>query len=257
MGLQKGRTKAREADPVKPVDDKTVDATLPHLPPVVADMVRFQRLTGCRPDEVCSLRPGDVDRTAEVWLYTPESHKTEHHGRSRVIAIGPKAQTVLLPYLLRDADTFCFSPKDSERKRKESKRTQRKTKVQPSQQDRSAKNAKRRPGEQYTSSSYGYALIRACERAFPPAAPLNRREGESVSEWKARLTTRQRDELKVWNIRHRWSPNQLRHAAATEIRKRYGIEGAQVALGHAYADVTQVYAERDMTLAAKIMKEVG
>ena len=28
-----------------------VDATLPHLPAVVADMVRFQRLTGARPSE--------------------------------------------------------------------------------------------------------------------------------------------------------------------------------------------------------------
>jgi hypothetical protein len=28
-----------------PVDDLTVDATLPFLTPVVADMVRFQRLT--------------------------------------------------------------------------------------------------------------------------------------------------------------------------------------------------------------------
>jgi hypothetical protein len=213
MGLQKGRTKARETEPVKPVDEKTVNATLPYLPPVVADIARFQRLTGCRPAEVCSIRPVDIDRTADVWFYTPESHKTEHHGRSRVIVIGPKAQSVLLPYLLRDADAFCFSPIDSERKRKETKRAQRKTRVQPSQKDRSEKNAKRKPGEQYTSASYGYAVIRACERAFPPALPLNRREGESVSEWKARLTAKQRDDLRAWNILHRWSPNQLRHAA--------------------------------------------
>lgn len=44
----------------------------------------------------------------------PESHKTEHHGRGRVIAIGPRAQAVLLPYLLRKATTFCFSPRESE-----------------------------------------------------------------------------------------------------------------------------------------------
>jgi site-specific recombinase XerC len=56
---------------------------------------------------------------------------------------------------------------------------------------------------------------------------------------------------------HRWSPNQLRHAAATEIRQRFGLEAAQVVLGHSRADVTQVYAERDNGLAAKIMSEVG
>ena len=43
-----------------------MNATLPDLPKVVADMVRFERLTGCRPGEVCQLRPADLDRTGEV-----------------------------------------------------------------------------------------------------------------------------------------------------------------------------------------------
>ena len=51
-GLRKGRTKATESKPVRPVDDPLVEATLPHLPAVVADMVRFQRLTGCRPGKL-------------------------------------------------------------------------------------------------------------------------------------------------------------------------------------------------------------
>lgn len=53
-GLRKGRSEAREPDPVMPVDDATVQATLPHLSPVVADMIRFQRLTGGRPQDVCN-----------------------------------------------------------------------------------------------------------------------------------------------------------------------------------------------------------
>ncbi len=100
-GLRRGRTEAREAAPIRPVDEATVDATLAHLRPVVADMVRFQRLTGCRPAEVCIIRPCDVDTSGETWRYVPESHKTEHHGRERVIFIGPKAQDILRPYLLR------------------------------------------------------------------------------------------------------------------------------------------------------------
>ena len=63
-GLHHGRTQARESKPVLPVDDGTVNATLEHLPPLVADMVRLQRLTGCRPEEVCLIRPCDVDRGA-------------------------------------------------------------------------------------------------------------------------------------------------------------------------------------------------
>jgi hypothetical protein len=43
-----------------------VERTLPHLPPMVADMVRIQRFVGCRPAEVCLLRPADLDRSGDV-----------------------------------------------------------------------------------------------------------------------------------------------------------------------------------------------
>jgi hypothetical protein len=39
-GLHKGRTNARESEPVLPVDDSIVNATLAHLPPIVADIAR-------------------------------------------------------------------------------------------------------------------------------------------------------------------------------------------------------------------------
>ncbi len=54
-----------------------------------------------------------------------------------------------------------------------------------------------------------------------------------------------------------WAPNRLRHSAATDIRKRFGLEAAQILLGHAKADVTQIYAERDMSKAREIVREVG
>ena len=65
-GLRKGRSAAAEREPITPVDDATIEATLPFLPQVVADMVRLQRVTGMRPGEVCQLRPADVDRTGQV-----------------------------------------------------------------------------------------------------------------------------------------------------------------------------------------------
>jgi site-specific recombinase XerC len=49
----------------------------------------------------------------------------------------------------------------------------------------------------------------------------------------------------------------LRHSFATAIRKEHGLEAAQVLLGHARADVTQVYAERDEELAARVAEQVG
>lgn len=54
-----------------------------------------------------------------------------------------------------------------------------------------------------------------------------------------------------------WKPNQLRHSTGTRVRKTYGIEAAQVILGHSKADVSQVYAGRDYELAKKIAAEIG
>ncbi len=34
-----------------------------------------------RPAELCILRPADIDRSGDVWVYRPSDHKTQHHGR--------------------------------------------------------------------------------------------------------------------------------------------------------------------------------
>jgi hypothetical protein len=61
----------------------------------------------------------------------------------------------------------------------------------------------------------------------------------------------------AWRKTHRWHPNHLRHAFATRVRKYHGLEAAQVVLGHARADVTQVYAERNEELAAMVVAKIG
>lgn len=256
--LPKGRSEARETEPIAAVDDATVDVTVPYLPTVVADMVCFQRLTGARPGEVCILRPCDVDRSGEVWLYRPASHKTEHHDKQRVICIGPRAQEVLRPYLLRESSAYCFSPAESERKRNVARREARQTPITPSQAARRPKrDSKRTPKNRYSNDSYRRAIDRACDLAFPPPPALARQEGESAKQWSERLTDKQREQLKSWRAANRWAPNQLRHAAGTEIRKRFGLEGAQVALGHSKANVTEIYAERDLSKAIEIARQVG
>ena len=238
-GLKKGRTTAPEPEPVKPVADEIVDATLPHLPQIVADMVQFQRLTGCRPGEVCLLRPVDLDRSGPVWEYRPASHKTDYRGRERVIFIGPKAQVLLGKYLLRDAAAYCFSPAESVKKRQVELRACRKTKVQPSQQNRRKKRPKKVPGDHYTRNAYCQAITRAIR---------------SVNH---KRTKEAKKAAKKAVLLPRWHANQLRHTRATEIRRTYGLEAAQVILGHAKADVTQVYAERDHALGAEVMKKIG
>ena len=54
-----------------------------------------------------------------------------------------------------------------------------------------------------------------------------------------------------------WHPNQLRHLFASEVRRGHGLEAAQVLLGHARADVTQVYAERNKEFAANVAAKIG
>lgn len=263
-GLRKGRTAARETAPVMPVDDAIVDATLAHLPQVAADMVCFQRLTGCRPGEVCAIRPCDVNTDGDVWEYHVEGHKMEHTGRARIVFIGPRAQEILRPYLLREPtyrgkSAYCFSPQDSERERRREQHEQRKTPLHWGNRPGTNRKDKpaRPPGNRYTVASYRRAIERACDLAFPPPPPLAQRADETARQWQERLTEEQRQELARWQSAQRWAPNRLRHSAATEIRKRFGLEAAQVTLGHASADVTQVYAERDLQKAAEVMRQVG
>jgi integrase len=49
----------------------------------------------------------------------------------------------------------------------------------------------------------------------------------------------------------------LRHLFATEVSRGHGPETAQVLLGHSRADVTQVYAERDLALASAVAAKIG
>jgi integrase len=234
--LRLGRTVAPELPEVKPVEDAIVEATLPFLPEIVADMVRFQRFTGARPGEVCGLRPVDIDRSEEVWKWKPPHHKTSWREKDRVISIGPRAQQILMKYLLRDAAAYCFSPIEAERRRSQLRRLARKSPMTPSQRKRKPKrDGQRRPRDCYDTASYRHAITRA-------VAALN---AERLREDPA--ATKVED----------WSPNQLRHAAATEIRKKFGLEAAQVVLGHSSADITQVYAERDQKLAAEVIKQIG
>jgi len=54
-----------------------------------------------------------------------------------------------------------------------------------------------------------------------------------------------------------WKPGQLRHSFATEVRARFGLEAAQVLLGHKRADVTQVYAEATLAKAIEAARAMG
>lgn len=119
--LKMGRTTARETEPVRPISPEAVEATLKHLPPVVADMVRLQSLLGCRPGEICKITPAMVDRSNDVWEINLDKHKTAWRGKKRTIYVGPKAQEILTPYLLRGENDYCFSPKEASKQRRDAR----------------------------------------------------------------------------------------------------------------------------------------
>ena len=258
-GLQAGRTTAWEPDPVEPVDPALVEVTLPHLPPIVADMVRLQLLTGMRPGEVCSVRPRDVDRAGEVWAYRPASHKTQHHGKARTVFIGTDAQAILSPYLIgRPSDAFCFSPKEAERQRRTAATAARVTPA--SCGNGVGTNRKKKPsrpaGDRYTTASYRRCVQRASEKAVTLPAELASKHA-AVQTLPNAERARVKAAVKEHRDRHRWSPNQLRHTRATQLRAKYGIELTRTVLGHSDIGTSEIYAERDLAAAERVMREVG
>ncbi len=233
-GLKFGRTTARETEPVKPVDQVWVDAVIKSVSPQVAAMIAIQQLAAMRPCEVVSMRLCDIDMSGDVWIYEPFDHKNRWRGYKRVIPLGPKAQSILKPFLSRSEDSFLFSPIESEEWRNEIRRQNRKSPMTPSQAKRKRKkNITRQKRDRYDVESYRRAITYGIKKC-----------------------NRQREKEGCQLIPH-WYPLQLRHSRATEVRKDFGIEAAQVVLGHARADVTEVYAERNLEAAIQVAKETG
>jgi integrase len=232
-GLAKGRGKGREKPRIRPAPEKDVEAVKPIVPPTVRAMIEVQQLSGCRPQDVVTMRGDRIDRTGPVWEYRPEHYKTEHHNdddspdRERIVYLGPKAQTILKPFLDAAGDGYLFSPRRSEEARNAQKKENRKTPRWPShqrmQQKRHAARKRAPIRDRYDVGSYRRAIRRACKAA-----------GVRI-----------------------WSPLQLRHSAGTAIRACHGIEASQAVLGHAELGVTQVYAEVDRETARRVMAEMG
>jgi integrase len=229
--LKKGRTFARETNGVRPVADETVDATLPHLPPVLRAMVVIQRATGMRSDNLCAMRPMDLDRSGDVWLYRPPDHKNAHRGQPLAVPLGPKCQDALGPFLNRPADLPCFSPREVVGRA----------------------IGRRAPKTRYTTGSYRRAIERACEVAFEMPAGLRHPPRKLSEEERRRLL----DLAALWRQQHCWNPHQLRHNAANAAKRARGLDGARAYLGHAILKTTEIYEERDLTLALEIAREIG
>ena len=255
-GLQANRTAARESEPVLPVADDRVSAVLPHLTPTVRAMVEIQLLSGMRPGEVCGLRTDELDTAGPVWVFRPKQHKNAHRGHAREVFLGPRAQELLKPYLTRPDRTtpHLFSPTAAVTESRASRRAARVTPLGLG----NGPGANRRPGPKrtagtrYTTAIYRQAIARACERAFAMPAELRPDPEDAPARAAERTSARA-----AWRAANVWHPNQLRHSAATRIRRDYGPEAAQVILGHKNMRTTELYAERNVSAAVAVVSQAG
>ena len=224
-GLSRGRSEARETEPIKPVPEAFVDAVKAKLSPQIWAMIELQRYTGMRPGEVCRMRTADIDTSGKVWTYSPAGHKTAWRGHQRKIFLGPRAQAVLTDWLRTDLQANLFQPREAQAWRREQRRAARSTPL--SCGNRAGTNVKakprKQPGECYDPRAYHQAIRQACLKLEIPT----------------------------------WHPHQLRHNAATWLRKEFGLDVARVVLGHRSPRITEVYAELDEAKASDVMAKVG
>jgi integrase len=190
--LAQGRTPLKESPGVPPVPWAHVEAVLPLLPDDLRTLTLLCWHTGMRPGEAVALTAAELDLSAEPWVYRPGGHKTAHHGKDRLVYLGPKAREVLTPFLAGGSGGWLFP-------------------------------SSRKDGRHRSVHSWEEILKDRCPKAGVPV----------------------------------WMPNQLRHARLTEVRRVAGLEAAQVIGGHARADVSEIYAERDATLAMRVAEESG
>ena len=153
-GLRRGKTKARPPQPKPPVPIEYVEAIKPYVTRPVWGLIQFALLTGCRPSEACAVRWSQINTSGSVWVYQPEEHKTVHHNRQRVIAIGPRAQMLLNSFRELSRSDYVFDPQ-----------------IGLDEFVRKAYGAHakaRKVGECYTKDSLYTAVQNACDKANVP-----------------------------------------------------------------------------------------
>jgi len=227
--LPKGTSGTFDHPPREEVPDNVIAATLPFLAPTVAAMVQVQRLTGMRPSEVFNMRVGNIDRSRDngLWYYAPESHKTEAYIGKKPIPLGKPEQELIAPYLIgKKSAAAVFSPRTAMKERAIQARSNRKSKLTPSQRERDAKRAEKNAGnvgEFYDRSSYRRAVLYAIAKG--------NRHGQKIPHW---------------------TPYLLRNSAATAIELEHGLDEAQAQLGHTSANMTKRYSAAQLKQREKL-----
>jgi integrase len=215
-------------------------AIKPFVSRQVWGLIELQLLTGARGGELLVMRGCDLDASKPTWTYKPASHKTMHHGHERIIHLGPQAISIVKQFLRANPQDYLFSPSDAEAERRAKLHAARKTPADHGNGigTNRVRRPKKSPQAHYTKDSYARCIARAIVKA-------NRwlKGGKIIGN----------DEVSV----EHWHPHRLRHAAATKIRKGFGLEASRCVLGQHSDAVAELYAERDQNLAAAVAAQIG
>jgi integrase len=210
-----------ESQPITAVDDWVVEATLPFCLPGLAAMIRLQQLTGMRPGEIVTMRRSEIATRLDEWVQVAGLDK-------RVSAMAFDGSMIWL---------YCPSRHKNLHRKKprviaiggEGQRDLAPLVIGLKPDDLVFRIRRGKPWEVQT---YGNAIARAIRRAN-----AKRKEGEKLIP--------------------RWSPNQLRKAAAGRADRVLGADGAAAMLGHgasrrALDHYIQEQIEKAVETAAKV-----
>jgi integrase len=136
------------------------------------------------------------------------------------VYIGPKAQAVIADRL---TGGYVFSPRTAWQEESDKRKNEAKPKYPSWVKKGPRLGPPVKVKEYYTPGAYRLAVVRGCRRAKVAA----------------------------------WAPNQLRHAALTEIREKHGLEAAQVRGGHKHTSTTERYARPTSQPAIESAEDLG
>ncbi|MEE8106176.1 MAG: site-specific integrase [Planctomycetota bacterium] len=208
---------ARETKPITSVPKTDVAAVLPYLSKPVAAMVQIQLLTGMRPGEVVIMRATDIDESG------PEGTWVYSPERHKTEHRGHERKVYLGKRAQQLLAPFLLGRQPEVYLFTPAEGVRQGPKTIHARASLSLAASERRYGDHYHVPTFRRAIKRACQRAEIPV----------------------------------WSPNRLRHSAATEAAKRFGREAAKQLLGQRSARIIDVYLDDDPAAAIRIARAVG
>lgn len=195
---------------------------MPHLKPLYQAILKVHISTGMRVKELCSMRWSEMTEVEPgLWCYSPSEHKNSHRGDDRKVYMRPDLielmRSVRKP-LWDDDAVWC------------------------------QRGVGRHAGYSgmITTDSYARAIEGAQKRYNAGRTKIN--QGARTDKKKIEQASEKRKPME------HWTPLQIRHTYATQVRRTHGLEGAQAVLGHSTLDATQIYAEKRDDLARSVAR---